>query len=157
MAHVPPNIERFNLTALRLFNDLYDAFPNAIDIDTAVLGAEAAPEELPAPDALAYAMGADEVVTWLAEEGFIRVAGGNLGTEINGVRLTLKGLTVLGYIPTVLKPNEASEPMIDKIKRTLGSGAEKAGAEAVKALLGGVFKLAISYASSGGSSPGISV
>ena len=156
MSQVPPNIQRFNLTALRLFSELYDAFPNTINIETAMLGAESAPEELPAPDALAYAMGADEVLTWLAEEGFIRIAGGNLGTEVHGVRLTLKGLTILGYVLTALKTSEASEPMIDKIKRTLGSGAEKAGAEAVKALLGGVFRLAISYGSSGGTA-GINV
>lgn len=149
MSDIPPNIQRFNLTALHLFSQLYDAFPSPIDIETAMLGAQAAPEDLAPSYAVTYAMGADEVIEWLEEEGFVRTAGRTIGTGIRGVRLTLKGLTVLGYIPMALVPAEKSEPFIDKIKRTLSTGAEKAGAEGVKAILGGVFRLAISYASGG--------
>lgn len=146
MSDIPPNIQRFNLTALRLFANLYDAFPSPIDIEYGYLGAESAPEGLAPADVLAYALGADEVVEWLEEEGFVRTTGRTVGATISGVRLTLKGLTVLGYIPTSIVPTESSEPIIDKIKRTLSKGIETAGSEGVKTLLGGVFRLAISYA-----------
>ena len=156
MSSVPPNIERFNLTALRVFERLYDEFPGEADLETAMLGAEAAPEDLDVGYSLNYALFADEVVHWLAEEGFIRISGHQSGTAITGVRLTLKGLTILGYLPSSLQGKEVSEPIITKIKRVLSSGAEKASAEAVKSVLSGVFRLAISSALEPGAGGGVS-
>jgi hypothetical protein len=153
MSDIPPNIQRFNLTALRLFTQLYDAFPTSIDIETSDLGAESAPAGIDPAAILDYAMRADEVIDWLEEEGFIRTSGKNLGTLVVGVRLTLKGLTLLGYIPTSITPTETSEPLINKMKKALSSGVEQAAAEGVKNLVGGIFRLAYSYAAnSAGSS-----
>ncbi len=155
MSDTPKNIERFNLTALQLFNRLYDEFPSEVTVETAMLGVEAAPEGVAAGELLNYAMFADEVVHWLAEEGFVRIHGSQNGTEIHRVRLTLKGLTILGYMPTALRQKEPIEPLIKKIKRVLASGAEKASAEAVKTILGGVFQLAIAQMQAPMGSPGL--
>ena len=137
VSDLPKNIERFNLTALQLFSELYSAFPNEITVETAMLGAEAAPIDTPPTEHMRYAMSADQVVHWLAEEGFVRIKGHQSGTEIHGVRLTLKGLTVLGYVPASLKQRDPKEPLITKINRVLANGAEKAGTEGVKAILSG--------------------
>lgn len=55
----------------------------------------------------------------------------------------MKGLTVLGYVPTSLQTTEPKEPIIEKIKRVLATGTEKAAAEGVRAILGQIFSLAL--------------
>lgn len=146
MANIPPNIERFNLTVIHLFNDLYDSFPTAIDVDTSMLGIKAAPEGLSGAEILTYAMCAGDVVTWLQEEGFLTIYGTDNAGTITDVRLSLKGLTLLGYVPASLRFVDRKEPIIDKIKRVLAAGTEQASTEAIKTILAAVFKLAVSSA-----------
>lgn len=143
---IPANIDQFNRTALTLFSRLYDRFPAPTDIEPLDLGLSGIPDDASDVQALSYAVRAEHVISWLEEEGFIRVQDRDLGGKFYGVRLSLRGLTVLGYIPTVLKQGEEPETMITKVKRALSSGAEKAGAEAVKGLLSELFKLALSSA-----------
>ena len=99
MPETPDNIHRFNVTALVLFDKLYNSFPAPIEIDTLDLGYQATPSEAGSGTAWNFSVGADHVVTWLAEEGFIRYQGANIRTSFHDVRLTLKGLTVLGFLP----------------------------------------------------------
>jgi hypothetical protein len=142
------NIDRFNLTTLKLFDRLYDEFPHPVDIETKELGFQAAPQGASTPEGIEFALYAESAVTWLLEEGFIRYEPPNFGTIFRRVRLTMRGLTVLGYLPTAIRDGKQSEPLISKIKKVMTSGAEKAGAETLKYLVGEAFKLATSPAAS---------
>jgi hypothetical protein len=138
------NIDLFNITAICLFDKLYDAFPNPIDIETRELGIRASPNGAEVSEAVRFALYAENAVSWLVEEGFVRFEPPRFATTFRKVRLTLKGLTVLGYLPSAVQRNETPETLITKIKRSLSAGAEKAGTEVVKSLLTEVFKLAMS-------------
>lgn len=141
MIDVPENIHKFNLNALSLLARLYESFPSSIELRPSSVGA--APQDASYDEAFKFSAEADDVVTWLAEEGFLRFQNRDLSGTFYQVRLTLKGLTVLGYIPTSLQAKDRKEPVIDKIKRVLASGTEKASAEAVKCLLSKLFTLAL--------------
>ena len=138
------NMDRFNLTALTLFSDLYDSFPIPKDIEAQALGATASPEEGSDVDHWKFMALSADAITWLNEEGFIRYEGLRFGSTFRNVRLTLRGLTILGFVPSAVKTDVTPETMISKVKRTIAAGAEKAGTEAVKAVLGELFRLAYS-------------
>lgn len=130
----PANIDQFNRTALTLFSQLYDRFPAPTDINLSDLDLSGVPGDA----------SAEHVVSWLKEEGFIRVQSRGLdGKSFCGIRLSLRGLTVLGYIPTAIKQGDQPETMITKVKRALSTGAEKTGTEAVKGILSELFKIAL--------------
>jgi len=59
------------------------------------------------------------------------------------VRLTLKGLTILGYIPAALQPTDPKEALIAKVKRVLTTGAATATSESIKLVVSEIFKLAL--------------
>jgi hypothetical protein len=143
---IPPNIHRFNVTALLLFEHLYNEFPRPVPINAQEIGFDAAPEGQGDTEIMRFAVQARYVVTWLTEEGFIRHKGATAsGDSFWEVRLTLKGLSVLGYLPTSVQQAQRNEPLIEKIKHVLAGGAEKAGAEAVKSVLTEAFRLAYQY------------
>ena len=157
MSNAPDNIDRFNLMTLALFQKLYGAFPAPIEIDPGQIGSEAAPED--ASDRTQWDSGAEagHAITWLAEEGFLRFESQSTQGDFYEVRLSLKGLSVLGSLPTALAPTDPKETVIARIKRTLASGTEKAGTEAVKGIISEIFKLSLRYGLSGGGEPGVSV
>ena len=84
------------------------------------------------------------MVLWLAEEGFLRYENPNHTRDFFNARLTMKGLTVLGYLPVSLQSGDAKEPIIEKIKRILATGTENAAADGIGAILGQIFNLASS-------------
>jgi len=94
---------------------------------------------------------AASTVSWLAEEGFLHVQSAVYGGFIN-VRLSMKGLTILGYIPVSIKPNEPADPLIVRLKRSDGKGIEGATTDTVKYVLGQIFKLSLDYVASAGTS-----
>lgn len=145
MSEIPKNIQRFNLIALFLFAKLYESFPSGIDIDPLKVGFDALPKD-PSWDDQTWDFGVVgyDVVLWLAEEGFLRYENPNNTRDFYNARLTMKGLNVLGYVPISLKSEDAKEPLIEKIKRVLATGTEKATADGVKAILGQIFSLALS-------------
>lgn len=59
------------------------------------------------------------------------------------VRLTLKGLTILDYVPAALRPTEQKEALITKVKRVLESAAAAASSESIKLVVSEIFKLAL--------------
>jgi len=61
-----------------------------------------------------------------------------------GVRLTLRGLTILGYLPSSVTQGEKDEPLIEKIKQYVSSGAKMASGEVAKKIIGELFRLALS-------------
>lgn len=144
MNDIPQNIQRFNLIALVLFKKLYESFPSGTDVEPINVGFDALPKDESWDDqawdfgAIAY-----DIVLWLAEEGFLRYENPNHTREFYNARLTMKGLTVLGYVPTSLQPGDPKEPIIEKIKRILATGTEKVVAEGVKTIIGQIFTLAL--------------
>lgn len=153
------NAEIFNFTALQLFAKLFDEFPQPVAIDAGSLGSEtneAFGETI--NDTIQMIHLAEHAVTWLAEEGFLRYEKGAIpgSRSFTNVRLTMKGLTVLGYMPSALQNPEKAKPLIARIKSVVASGAEKAGTDAVKSLLTEVFRLAASVAITSPQTPGMS-
>lgn len=141
-------MEAFNRVSLELFALLYDSFPKPFNINPTVanrIGFAAVPPE--ATDEQGWnigTMGVD-VIEWLAEEGFLRYDPdpNHRHGYFWKVRLTLKGLTILGHIPTALQSTEPKEALITKVKRVLASGATTATSEAIKVVVSEIFKLAL--------------
>lgn len=128
-----------------LFAKLYESFSSGIDIEALKLGHDAVPKAIAADEQdWDFGAAAYDVVLWLAEEGFLRYENPNHTRDFFNARLTMKGLTVLGYLPVSLQSGDAKEPIIDKIKRILATGTEKAAADGIGAILGHIFNLASS-------------
>ncbi len=143
MSNIPTNVERFNLITLVLFDSLYNEFPKPLEIQPAKLGASAVPSDASYEDSFSFSTLAEDAVTWLSEEGFIRYGGHDTGGFID-VRLTLKGLALLNYVPSSVQASEPKEPLIKKIRKVLAGGAQKASEEAVKSVIGELLKTALS-------------
>jgi hypothetical protein len=148
MTDVPKNMESFNRVSLKLFARLYDSFPNPFDINPIVaneLGFAAVPQEATEEEAFNIGTSVVDVVKWLAEEGFLRY-----DTDTNQrygyflkVRLSLKGLTILGYVPSSLQTSEQKEALITKVKHALASGVGTVASESIKLVVAEIFKLAL--------------
>lgn len=138
-----PNVEIFNRVCLHLFSELYESFPVPMAIDPNGLGLSAVPDELEYDASWSVMEISVETVTFLHQEGFLTIRDRVSTGEFGDVRLTMKGLAVLG-IPVSLKSNEPREPIIEKIKRLMGKGADKAATETVQAIVSEVFKFALS-------------
>lgn len=141
MATLPLNIQRFNDIAIKLFEKLYSSFPECISIDGCAIGAEAILPDASQSDAFDTVVMGDFVVTWLSEEGFIRYESRDLQGNYYGVRLTLRGLTILGYVPSSVSSRK--EPIIERIKQYLSSTTGKATGEAAKVIVGELFRLSL--------------
>lgn len=86
-----------------------------------------------------------DIIEWLGEEGFIRYEAdpNHIQRHFYKVRLTMKGLAILGYIPSSLGQAEPKESIIQQAKRALNAGATVAGKEAVKQVVAQIFKFAL--------------
>lgn len=148
MADIPENIEAFNRVSLELFVRLYDSFPKPFNIDPTVankIGFAAVPQEATEEQAWNIGTLGTDVIEWLAEEGFLRYEPdpNHQHGYFWKVRLTLKGLTILGYVPSALQSTEQKEALITKVKRVLASGAATASSESIKLVVWEIFKLAL--------------
>lgn len=149
-----PNIDRFNALVVYVLPALYDSFPNPISVETASMARHAAATDLELAQLQEWDQAAASTVSWLAEEGFLRFSSRAYGNFM-GVRLTMKGFTVLGHTPTSIKPNETAEPLIARLKRSVGKGAEAAATDAVKYVLREAFELCLLYGTSAGAGTGV--
>ena len=145
MADQLQNIIAFNRIAAVLFADLYESFPTPKQLSAAEVGASASPAESEFEQAFDYCAAATHVVTWLSEEDLLRYGSVAYGGTFLGVRLTSKGLTVLGQVPSTIKPGEPSESIATKLKKAVSKGAEAAASDGRKSLLAQVFELALRY------------
>jgi len=148
MAEIPENIEAFNRVSLELFARLYDSFPKPLNIDPTVankIGFAAVPQE--ANDEQSWKIGTMgvDVIEWLAEEQFLRYEPdpNQRHGYFGKVRLTLKGLTILGYVPFPPQSAAQKETLIKKVKNALASSAGTAGSESIRLVVGEIFKLAL--------------
>lgn len=147
MNDLPKNIEAFNWVCLKLLAELYDAFPCPKNIeagDAVKIGFAALPPEA-SEDHELVALSCHHVITWLSEEGFLRYEPDPNGRQhFWKVRLTMKGLTILGSAPSALQDPGQTETLVARAKRLLALGAGAAASEAVKQVVSAVFKQALS-------------
>lgn len=141
----PENIRAFNWLTLKVLNDLYDAFPQSINIEGLHFIVSTLVDIGTKSREADYLQHFSATVRWLKDEDFIKYESDDVG-NFRKVILTLKGLTVLGYVPSSLSPTDKNEPMIAKIKRVLAKGAESSATDAVKTILIKLFALATSGA-----------
>lgn len=148
MADTPQNIEHFNLVVLELFSRLYESFPHPLNIcdqSHIHIGFAAVPNGATGDEAWSIGTMASDVIEWLKEEGFLRYEPDPNHQHGNywKVRLTLKGFTILGYVPTSLQQAEQKESLIDKAKQAIASAASTTGKEVIKQVVAEIFKLAL--------------
>ena len=139
---MPSGVRAFNFLALYLFQKLYDSFPERVDINGLRAVVDLSVETCSSDEAEIGRYLA-ETLDWLEEEGFIRVRSKDLGGNYHGVGLTLRGLTAIGYVDTVLPAQEKKEPLIDKIRRVLAKGAHEAASDTVRAIMTKALELMI--------------
>lgn len=150
------NIDRFNALAAHLFSVLYDSFPNAVDVESVSVAREAVAKDVELYGLPDWERAAANTVSWLSEEGFLRYKAATYGGFV-GVRLSMKGLTVLGSIPVSIKSTETAEPLIVRLKRAVSKGVEGAATDTLKYVLAQIFDLGLRYVVSADKSPGVSV
>lgn len=131
------NFEAFNRIALHVLVRLFEAFPGHLDIDAHSVGIEARPVDPKETEEDIWGnmmLGAD-TLTWLRDEGFITVGQLTIDSQFHRVRLTLKGLTMLGYEPPTLKEGETFRNFAEKGAQVLREGGRSAAVELVKDLV----------------------
>ena len=136
------NIDTFNCICLHLFSELYDAFPVPIAVDPNSMRLSAISENLDYEGAWGVMTIAVETIDFLGQEGFLTKGESMTPGELSDVRLTMKGLAILG-IPISLNPDEVEKPVIEKIKTVMGKGAEQFSNKTIQAVISEIFKLAI--------------
>lgn len=137
----PENIEIFNRVCVALFDKLYSAFPVPVEIDMNSIAMSVVPRDVSYEKTGDVLSVSGEVVNFLAEEGFLSHKGALLdGSQFTQVRLTMKGLAVLGYVPVSI---EKQETLISKIRGVVGAGLKEAGSETVRQLVSQAFSLAL--------------
>lgn len=126
------NITFFNRVTLALFEKLYSTFPTPTELDVKSIAMSIIPEGVEFDEAWDCLQAAEDAIDFLEQEGFLTHKGKYLeGGKFLQVRLSLKGLAILGSTPDSL---EGKQPLIDRIRKVLSGGAKEAGTEAVKQL-----------------------
>lgn len=128
--------EVFNRVALHTLVRLFEAFPERIDLDPHSIGIDAKPADPRETDEDIWSnmmLGYDSI-DWLREEGFISVQTTTLAQQFKGVRLTLHGLTLLGYQPPTLEEGENFKNYAEKGAEILQEGGRAAAVDFVKDL-----------------------
>jgi hypothetical protein len=131
------NFEVFNRIALHILVRLFEVFPGHIDLDAHRIGIDAKPED---PDETneeiwENMMLGHDTLTWLRDEGFLAVGQTTMDSQFHRVRLTLKGLTLLGYQPPTLEDGETYRNFAEKGAEVLREGGRGAAVELVKELI----------------------
>lgn len=146
MADVPGNMKVFNLVALRIFAELYDAFPLPVEIIPRSISSEILSAGAPPDDVLNSIVIADTTLRWLEAEGFLRhSSSGSEAGIFYQVQLTLKGLAVLNSVSP--SKNKAPVPMIQKIKKVFCAQEKKADEKSLKVVLNELLSMAFHVSS----------
>lgn len=139
-----PNIDLFNRFTLAVFKKLYLNFPVAIELDVDDLIISVTPTDTSYEETFNALSVGGEALNFLASEGFLVHQGALLdGSQFLQVRLTMKGLAVLGSMPAAL---EHKESLIAKILAISGKGLKEAASEQVQDLASQAFAFALASA-----------
>jgi len=141
---VPPNIDLFNRFTLDIFQRLYLSFPVAIDLDVRTVLGSVTPPDATFDESFDAVFMASEAMRFLASEGFLtHQEDPTGGHQCLQVRLTMKGLAVLGRMPASL---ERKESLISKILAVGGKGIKDAASEQVQELASQAFTFMLASA-----------
>ena len=127
------NMDDFNEATVLILAKLYDAFPQRLWFKVADL------VEVAADDNKLRNYG--DTILFLESEGFILYEYNKLNEVFDGVTLTSKGLTVLNYVPDVLKEKT---PLGAKLLSVVQEGSK----EGIRTVVEQVIKSAIGFPSS---------
>lgn len=129
------NFEIFNQITLHLLVRLFESFPNYEQIDARALGFDAISmkDDESFDEAWELLELSKNSVSWLQTEGFIEVSNKVGKSSKISMRLTLKGLTLLGYAPPTVK-DSPYQTVLEEAKGALASGSRAAVADVVKGL-----------------------
>ncbi len=144
----PENVQAFNFLALAVFQKLYDHFPEPLTIEGLRFVLENTCDYGPGSKEAAYSRLFSYTMEWLESEDFLRWGNVTLNDNYENVVLTLKGLTVLGYVPSSIVPGRRKEPLIKRVRRVVGQGVDNAGAEVVATLVGQLLSVGAKITSS---------
>ena len=129
---IPQNLDQFNRFCLAVFSKLYLSFPVPIELDVGQLMMSFVPNEAGGEATSDAVSSAGHAIEFLAAEGFLVHQDKLLdGSQFVQVRLTMKGLAVLGSIPGSL---EKRESLISKILSVTSKGLKEAASEQVSEL-----------------------
>jgi len=134
------NILFFNNFTLSLFNHLYADFPLSCDIDITEFALDLLPDDLDVKDGIDKLEVARASLSFLRQEGFIVISEVHNDKVYKGVRLTMKGLASLGYVPNSLEPDES---IISKINDIAKDGFKEAGVDVTKNIVQQLFSVAL--------------
>lgn len=138
---IPQNIDLFNRFSLVVFRKLYLSFPVPVEIGVNDLMMSVIPNEAEYDETFQMLTVGGQAIEFLAGEGFLTHQGALMdGSEYLQVRLTMKGLAILGSVPTSLKKRES---LISKILSITGKGIKDAAAEQVSELSSQAFSFAL--------------
>lgn len=139
----PKNIEVFNHIVLYTLVKLYDSFPIPIDLDSDSIGLDARPDENDKHELWKSMEVSEHTLTWLQQEGFITVESRPLvgHLQYSGVRLTLKGFTLLGYTPDSISDKKDKDTLIKRAKDVVSKAIEQSATDVV----GKLFLAALHY------------
>jgi hypothetical protein len=141
---IPANLDQFNRFCLAVFGKLYLSFPVPIELDVGELMMSAIPGAAGQEATWDALSSGGHAIEFLAAEGFLVHQGGFLdGSQFMQVRLTMKGLAVLGSVPGSL---EKRESLISKILSVIGKGLKDAASEQVSELSSQAFAFALASA-----------
>ena len=143
---VPANIDLFNRFTLTVFRRLYLSFPVVMELDVSELISSVTPPDATYEESFNAQIMAGEALDFLASEGFLTHKGTLVGgSQYLQVRLTMKGLAVLGSTPASL---ERKESLISKILAVAGKGLKDAASDQVQELASQAFTFALASAPS---------
>lgn len=132
------NFEIFNRVTLTLLVQLFEEFPGYLKTNAAKLTEQALPRDIDGIDETIWhdLNISEDTITWLESEGFITYQTKG-GQQYVKMRLTLKGLSLLGYSPPSI---EGYSNIAEQAKNVLAEGTKDAASEVVKSIFLGAMK-----------------
>lgn len=129
------NLKTFNYIVLRVFDRLYESFPEPVDISGLRFVIDCVVDESGEAENTKKLHLLNDTVSWLEDEGFLKTKGQAINGDILQARLTLKGLTVLGYIPVSIDGKKSKTTIIESVKGVIRQGLIDSSTEAVKNII----------------------
>jgi len=137
-------MEYFNLYCLKLLQHLYDRFPVPADISEDELLLDFVGDELTEAEELAqHQRMLCHIVDFLESEGFLTIQARLLEGGYVNVRLTMKGLAVLGAIPAAVTTVTQRTSLIKRIKGLFEKGLDAGATKLAEELVGSLFSFAL--------------
>ncbi len=134
------NIKVFNYYVLKILTKLYDKFPEPVEINGVRFLVKTVVDKGSGAIEAKYYYLFPHTMSWLREEGFIKFDPGSAIDHYKNATLTLRGLTVLGYLPQSLGAGR-KKTIIEQAKDAISRGITDAGSEAIKMLVTNALKL----------------